>query len=94
MSLLEDIRTVVESGNVTELPSNTEILHVVGGLLKVLEEDGLKVAESLLAPAEPPAAAAADAPAAAAPAAPNPETEGRLAKIEAALEQLVHGGQQ
>jgi hypothetical protein len=79
----------------SELPASSQLLHVVGAIIKVMDHAGVEVADELYPP-EPVAVARPETAAAVAQAktsATLAEHQSALQRIEAALEKLLGAGE-
>jgi hypothetical protein len=85
VSLLEDVRQIAGALDRGEAPEHGETASVVGALVKVLDDAGVKVGDQLLADAKAKLAPAAAAAAAAAPV-DHARLEGLIGRLEAALQ--------
>jgi hypothetical protein len=84
MSLVDDITRLAKTLSPSEIPSSVDTQHVVGAIIKVLDSEGVKVADELF-----PAVADAVAPEVAAAAAVAPEAVTALADLIKRAEDAV-----
>jgi hypothetical protein len=89
VSLLEDIRQIAAAVAPGESPEHGEIASVVGALIKVLDDAGVKAGPDVLAEAKARTVTAPAAPAATVAAAES-KFAGMLERLEAAL-QVIEG---